>query len=243
MLRRRTSTNLDEEWRFWLVSVRRLDEDDRGFVFDRDGADSNNVPREAAGLASHWMIPDEDPWGLVRGKRFGSVADLYLDRSARDRPCNGARAQHQGIGIMCPTLTVAQSAVAAKQFPGERRVVGATDKDSRRLRHLPDHWVRPGGVPRNWVWDRAASTDSADVSSVGLELDVSPPLPEVLIGAPAGRPDTPKHASRACGRAARPLAEVWPGARGRHGPVGNGSVVSSACPLYRAAPARGPGRG
>lgn len=185
MLRRRTSTNLDEEWRYWLVSVRRLDEDDRGFMFDRDGADSNNVPREAAGLASHWMIPDEDPWGLVRGKRFGSVADLYF-RTALHEIGHAMGLEHntKGIGIMCPTLTVAQSAVAAKQFP-ENVEWSYVDKDSRRLRHLPDHWVRPGGVPFGTGFGTAPRLpDSADVEPVGLELDVSPLLPEVPIGAP-----------------------------------------------------------
>jgi hypothetical protein len=184
MLRRRSTTNLDEVWRYWLVSVRRLDEDDRGLMFDRNSADSNNVPREAAGLASHWKIPDEDPWGLVRGRRFGSVPDLYF-RTALHEVGHTMGLEHntRELGIMCPTLTVAQSAVAAKPFP-ENVEWSYEAKDSRRLRHMPDHWVRPGGVPFGIGLGKASLPESVDREPVGLELDVSLLLPEVPIGAP-----------------------------------------------------------
>ena len=204
MLRRRTSTNLDEEWRFWLVSVRRLDEDDRGFMFDRDGADSNNVPREAAGLASHWMIPDEDPWGLVRGKRFGSVADLYF------RPLCTRSAMQWGSSTTpresgsCARPSRSPRAPWRRSSFLENVEWSYIDKDSRRLRHLPDHWVRPGGVPFGTGFGTAPRLpDSADVEPVGLELDVSPLLPEVPIGAPV-RVDLILRSTRP-GRVAAPL--------------------------------------
>lgn len=185
MLRRRSGTNLDGEWRFWLLSVRRLESDERGFMFDRDGADSNNVPREAAGIASHWVIPDEDPWGLARGRRFGSEPDLYFRTAVHEiGHALGLVHDTRNDGIMCPTLDLAERAVAPQQFP-ENISWSYAAKDRFRLRHMPDHWVRPGGVPFGAGFGTAPRLpESADAEPDRLELSVSPLLAVVPIGAP-----------------------------------------------------------
>lgn len=185
MLCRRSGTNLDEEWRFWLVSVRRLEADERGFMFDRDGADSNNIPREAAGIASHWTVPDEDPWGLAKGRRFGSEPDLYFRTAVHEiGHALGLVHDARNNGIMCPTLDLAKRAVAPQQFP-ENISWSYTPKDRLRLCHMPDHWVRPGGVPFGAGFGTAPRLpDSADTELGRLELSVSPLLAIVPIGAP-----------------------------------------------------------
>ena len=113
---------------------------------------------------------------------------------------------------MCPTLTVAQSAVAAKQFPEnvEWSYIDMTVGDYATCLTTGPSGAAPFGTAGQ---DRAASTGQRGRGARRAELDVSPLLPEVPIGAPGATTRHPKHASRACGRAARPLAEVWPGAR------------------------------
>jgi hypothetical protein len=185
MLRRRTATDLDREWRYWLVSVRRLDGDERGLMFDRDGGDSNNIPREAAGIASHWQIPNEDPWGLVRGMRFGSASDLYFRTAAHEiGHAMGLVHNDRDEGIMCPTRAIADRALPPQRFP-ENVLWSYTAADQHRLRHLPDHWVRPGGVPFGAGFGAAPRLpNSADAEPNGFELTVSPLLSTVPLGAP-----------------------------------------------------------
>jgi Matrixin len=183
MLERRDAADLDTEWRFWLACVRRLDDDSRGIMFDSTGADSNNVPREAVGIASDWTIPDEDPWGLAKGLRFGSARDPYF-RTALHEIGHAMGLQHnpRGTAIMCPTEEIARSAVAPQQFP-QNISWSYSDKDEQRLRHMPDHWIRPGGVPFGSAFSAAPALPEAAVDR-GLELRVVPLLAQVPPGAP-----------------------------------------------------------
>jgi hypothetical protein len=76
MLARRSATNLDTEWRYHVLAVKNIDSTPRGIMYDVAGTDSNNVPREGVGIASHWSI---DPtWGTVGGQRFGTAPAPYF---------------------------------------------------------------------------------------------------------------------------------------------------------------------
>ncbi len=185
MLARRDSADLDSEWRFWLLCVPRLDKDERGRMFDTGGADSNNVPREAAGIASQWMIPDEERWGLVRGMRFGSATDPYF-RTAVHEIGHALGLQHNTAdnGFMCPTDAISRNVVAPQQFP-QNILWSYEEQDRGRLRHMPDPWVRPGGAPFGLSYHRAPTLPADElVAPEGLRLEVTPLLAAVPIGAP-----------------------------------------------------------
>ena len=78
MIARRDAVSLDTEWRYHILAVQRIDSTDRGIMYDNGGTDSNRVPREGAGIATHWVIPNTATWGLVRGQRFGAAAAPYF---------------------------------------------------------------------------------------------------------------------------------------------------------------------
>jgi hypothetical protein len=185
LLARRDSADLDSEWRYWLLCVRRLDSTERGIMFDAFATDSNAVPREGAGIASHWVIPDEDPWGLVRGMRFGEATDPYF-RTAVHELGHAMGLYHNTVdnGFMHTTPDIAASAVPPQRFPQNIKWAHAAD-DQHRLRHMPDVWVRPGGMPFGSDYGTAPiSTDDEMAEAEGLRVEVVPVLASVPLGAP-----------------------------------------------------------
>jgi hypothetical protein len=185
LLARRDSADLDREWRYWLVAVRNLDSTPRGIMFDAFGSDSNNIPREGAAMASHWVIPNADPWGLVKGMRFGTATDPYF-RTGVHEIGHAMGLYHNTVdnGFMNTTDVIAAGAVPPQQFPQNIQWSHAPD-DQKRLRHMPDLWVRPGGVPFGAAYSTAPiSPDDAALEPDGLEVGVQPLDAAVPIGAP-----------------------------------------------------------
>jgi hypothetical protein len=146
MLDWRAHHDLDREWRFHVLCVARLASTERGLMYDAFAADSNNVPREGLALASDWTFPDEEPWGLVRGRRFGDEPRTYFRTAVHELGhAMGLLHNAADAGFMNTTTSIARSA-AAGAFPDNVRWAFAAE-DALRLAHLPDPCVRPGGLP------------------------------------------------------------------------------------------------
>jgi hypothetical protein len=185
MLDWRDSTDLDTQWRYHLLCVRRLDSTERGIMYDAYGGDSNNIPREGAAISSHWVIPNADPWGKSKGMRFGTATAPYFRTAAHE--IGHAMLQYHpsstsGNHIMQVTPQIAANAVPPQQFPDNIEWAFSLE-DQKALRHLPDIHVRPGGL----VFGEAhtpISPDDRDIQATGLELKVAALLNAVPVGAP-----------------------------------------------------------
>jgi len=182
MLTRRDSTNLDTEWRYHVLAVRQLDSTSRGIMYDAYAGDSNNIPREGVGLSSHWRIPNTNTWGTVRGQRFGAAAAPYF-RTAVHELGHALGLYHNTAdnGFMNTTGTIAAS---AGTFPSNIQWA-FNAADAKRLRHMPDPWVRPGMIPFGSAYNSApiSPTDALDLDGP-LSVTVEPLLDAVPIGAP-----------------------------------------------------------
>ena len=152
-------------------------------MYDNAATDSNDVPREGIGIGTGW-VPDEPFWGPLVGRRFGEATSSYF-RTALHEVGHAMGLQHNvaDFGVMNTTDVLARRATQPA-FPENALWSFAAD-DRHRLRHLPDPWVRPGGIPFGQSFESAPIADEAAAEApAGLQLHVEPLLEVVPLGAP-----------------------------------------------------------
>ena len=183
MLARRDSA-LDREWRYHLICVRRLDSTTRGIMYDAYGGDSNNIRARA---------PGSRRTGRSRTRRLGNRARDALRHCSRRT--SAPRSTRSGTRWGCTTTrsttascirrrTSRRTPCRPQQFP-DNILWSFSPDDRKRLRHLPDIWVRPGGIAfgTDYSTSPISPTDSVE-DAEGLTLTVKPLMAAIPIGAP-----------------------------------------------------------
>jgi hypothetical protein len=183
MLTRRDTSDLDSEWRYHILCVRRLDSTERGIMYDAYASDSNNVPREGCAISSHWVVPNASPWGKIKGARFGTATGPYF-RTAIHETGHAMGLYHNTVDYGYMNTTDVIATAAPTTFPDNVQWAYAAD-DQKRLRHMPDVYVRPGGLPfgTSYAATPISPTDFT-AEAEGLAVTVSPLLEFVPLGAP-----------------------------------------------------------
>jgi hypothetical protein len=161
VLRYRFPTNLDREWKYYLLVVRRIQEIARGAMID-EGRAYNGVPREGTCIASEWLVgtladgtPDtEVPWPkAVVGKKFVELHDAWYRTAVHEvgHFFNLAHPQNFENDVMTDTVTVVQAGaegITPEPFPENIKpeTFRFTPSDVFLMQHRPDTHVRPGYV-------------------------------------------------------------------------------------------------
>jgi hypothetical protein len=183
MLERREPINLDTEWHYHILAVKLIDSTERGIMYDSGVTDSNNVPREGVGIASEWT-PQDPVWGDVYRHTWGSNKAAYFRTAVHELGhALGLEHNFSDMGFMCTSDTIA----ASPGGPFPRQIKWAfNDDDLKRLRHWPDVFIRPDGVPFGGAMGSSLplTPTDLDIDPSGLKLEVTTVLPEVPIGAP-----------------------------------------------------------
>jgi hypothetical protein len=185
MLTKRAATNLDTEWRYYLLCVPKMEDSGLlGIMYDAFSSDSNNVPREGASAASHFAFDNSAHWGHVKNQRLGTTTPYF--RTTVHEIGHALGLYHNAVnnGFMNRTVVIAQSAVAPTQFP-DNVIWSYAPDDQKRLRHMPDIYVRPGGLPFGTDYGLTPiSPDDLIIETDSLALNVVPLLATVPLGAP-----------------------------------------------------------
>jgi hypothetical protein len=187
---KREQTDLNAEWRYHVLAVRRIDKQnpasatqfellngERGFMYDEGG----RLPREGFMVASHWLLPDEEAWGLVRGMRAGTTVTYFRTAVHEMGHAMGLEHNDADNGFMNTTEIIAENSLEASATPFPKNILWSfASDDEHRLRHWPDLIVRPGGRGPK----AGESSPVSPFESDRHKLNVTPVLPAVPLGAP-----------------------------------------------------------
>ncbi len=187
MLKYRETVDLDKQWHYHLLAVRKLDDEAFGVMYDNTISGVNDIPREGAAIASQVVFPDEACWGECKQKPFGECQIPYI-RTAIHEIGHAMMLYHPDNPyenyIMQKTVQIAHNAAPPQRFPHNVEW-SFSPRDIRLLCHLPDIAIRPGGVSFGTPHDRLpVNVRDEVVEAEGLELRVSPLHEIVPIGAP-----------------------------------------------------------
>jgi hypothetical protein len=189
MLELRSSANLDKVWTYHVLVVPRWqDTEELGFgkMYDVGAVDSNMVPREGLVVAAAAKFPDEDRFGSARGQKLADVRSAALHNLLHELGhAMGLLHRFHGRGFMQGLIYIADLATPEKQFPGNLDFAYDAE-DELRLRHFPDIWIRPGGIPFGQGYSALPVPDADAITDVTgqFELTAKPVRRHVPLGAP-----------------------------------------------------------
>lgn len=188
LVQRRDINSVNIEWRYYLLAVRHIDprvqDAERGIMFDKETADLNKVPREGALVTSDWVFPaDELHWGLLRGQRTGMTPAYF--RTAVHELGHAMGLDHvptkADCSFMGTTSAIAKQSLRTPETPFPTNIQWRfSDDDEHRLRHWPDLLVRPGGIG----WRPNISSPIIGTPSIHHRLDITSVLASFPLGAP-----------------------------------------------------------
>lgn len=207
--RDRNDNDLDSVWQYHLFCVRRLSNNTFhrfGLMYDAMSVDSNHVPREGAAIACMARFPLEKSilyegtrnekkvrtFGRASGEILARLPRAYLWTAAHELGhAMGLAHNFSGTGFMqgFPNLAElswkkAEENGTDSDFPNDIKLE-FDEEDATRLRHAPDLYVRPGGIPfLEGFRFEPVPVEDLTVTPLEVQLDVRPVVDVLPFGAP-----------------------------------------------------------
>jgi hypothetical protein len=150
MLKLRPPVDLDLQWVYHVLVVPRFypsEEYAFGKMYDIGALDTDLVPREGLVVASEARFPQEPRFGEAGGLRLMDVPEAAFHNLVHELGHEmGLLHRFHGADFMQALIHIASQSSEDAPFP-ENLIFKFDSQDELRLRHYPDIWVRPGGVP------------------------------------------------------------------------------------------------
>ncbi len=191
MLKLRATADYDRQWIYHALVVPRFTTQQYlffGKMYTGVGVDTDLVPREGLVVAAKAQFTEDAQFGSAAGKALQDVpAAAFCNFMHELGHTMGLLHRYRGNGFMQELLYFAlvDTAPGERKFP-ENLGFHYDPKDVLRLRHHPDIWVRPGGVPFATGFSEMPVPDNDVLTDVSaqMQLVVKPVAPVVPLGAP-----------------------------------------------------------
>lgn len=189
MLELRSPANLDREWVYHILVVPRFrTEEQYGFgrMYDRGAVDTNLLPREGMVIGVTGKFPSKPQYGSASGQRLVDVPEAAFFTLVHELGhAMGLTHRFRGTGFMQALASIAEQVSPQNSFP-DNLGFEFDPLDEVRLRHYPDMWVRPGGVPFEQGFSTLPIPDADAFTDVSGQLELlAMPLRRIVpLGAP-----------------------------------------------------------
>lgn len=237
MLELRRAADLDSLWTYHVLVVPRWQESEEfgfGRMYDVGAVDSNLVPREGLVVAATARFPaDKERFGSAHGQQLRDVPQAAFHNLLHELGhAMGLLHRYYGRGLMQALIYIADQATTPP-FP-DNLTLAYDPEDVVRLRHYPDMWTRPGGVPFGQGYSALPVPDADAITDVSgqFDLKVKPLLRKVPLGAPVKLQLRLTNISRSTLPGPALLSLSYGSVAGRVvGPGGQIQVFSGAAPI------------
>jgi len=158
--------NLNKIWQYHLFCAKEIF-GGTGNMYDHSQNDTNKISREGAAIASHYRYPKSPVYTTVQDMLAKDSKETYFRTAVHE--ISHAMGLHHfwwDNGFMNTSRIISMDSVYESLKPFPRNVKWSfANHHCLMLAHLPDIWVRPGGIPFGFLSDNTPIASARHNSS------------------------------------------------------------------------------